>query len=209
MISAASHTMTPVSLQDRSDQELVRLAIDAPEDRHGRAAAAALLARYQGRVYQWCWRYVRNRDDALDLAQEVLLSAYRNLASFGERARFSSWLFAVTRNRCVSAVRRPGLLVDGDAEPELVPAGDPQPDEELVRLEEEERLDELLRAHLTPREQEALCLRCVERMPVDEITRVLSISEASGARAVLQSARRKLRAALSRSRSLDRDEDSR
>jgi DNA-directed RNA polymerase specialized sigma24 family protein len=55
-----------------------------------------------------------------------------------------------------------------------------------------------MRSHLAPLEQEALWLRCVERMPVDEITRVLGIEGSTGARAVLQSARRKLRAVLDR-----------
>ena len=48
------------------------------------------------------------------------------------------------------------------------------------------------------REQEAIYLRCFERLPVDEITSLLSITGASGARGLLQSARRKLRAALAK-----------
>jgi hypothetical protein len=50
-----------------------------------------------------------------------------------------------------------------------------------------------MRRHLNPVEQRAFYLRCFERMPVDTITRLLAIEGATGARGVLQSARRKLR----------------
>ena len=52
-----------------------------------------------------------------------------------------------------------------------------------------------IRDELEPQEQEALWLRCFEGLSVDAITEVLAVREASGARAVLQRARRKLRAA--------------
>ena len=72
----------------------------------------------------------------------------------------------------------------------------------LDRLDEETVLG-LIRNHLEPQEQEALWLRCFERMPVDAITEILGINEASGARAVLQRARRRLRAALEERRRLE------
>ena len=56
----------------------------------------------------------------------------------------------------------------------------------------------LLRDHLSPLEQEAIWLRCFEGLPVPEVTRLLGLTHASGARSVLQSAREKLRTALAR-----------
>ena len=88
-----------------SDQELVALAVRERTSPAGRAAASELLGRHRGRVYIWCHRYVRDHERALDLAQDVLLSAWRSLDSFQGRSRFSSWLFSIARNRCLSAVR--------------------------------------------------------------------------------------------------------
>ena len=51
---------------------------------------------------------------------------------------------------------------------------------------------------LTPQEQEAIWLRWFERMPVDDITCALGLDTASGARGLLQAARRKLRVVLYR-----------
>jgi DNA-directed RNA polymerase specialized sigma24 family protein len=61
-------------------------------------------------------------------------------------------------------------------------------------------MEALLREHLSPVEQEAIWLRCFERLPVGDVTRMLGLTHASGARSVLQSARGKLRAALERRR---------
>jgi RNA polymerase sigma-70 factor (ECF subfamily) len=190
--------MSGVPFKDESDAELVDRAIAQAESEEGRAAASALLERYRERVYVWCRRYVRDHERACDLVQEVLLSAYRNLGTFSGRAQFSSWLFAIARNRCINEVHRVSLLLDEEMDPDQIAARDGDPAADLEQALDERALLALICEHLTPREQEAIWLRCVDRMPVETVTRVLGIEERSGARAVLQQARRKLRAALER-----------
>lgn len=70
----------------------------------------------------------------------------------------------------------------------------------LATREEEAAMEALLHDHLNPVEQEAIWLRCFEGLPVPEVTRLLGLTHASGARSVLQSAREKLRVALARRR---------
>jgi len=179
-----------------SDRELVEIARRDPDGRRGRAAANELLGRYRRRVYSWCFRMVREHETALDLAQEVLLSAWRGLPEFDARSQFSSWLFAIARNRCITALRPRVLSRDASVDLEgLVEEAD-DPLDRLALIQEESAVLEAIRESLDPIEQDALWLRVVECLPVDEITRVLRIPAASGARAVLQSARRKLRARL-------------
>lgn len=181
---------------DLDDLGLLARAVAEPESPTGRKAASALLGRYRERVYIWCLRYTRDHEQALDMAQEVLISAYRNLDSFGGRSQFGSWIFSIARNRCLSEMRRPALLVDEESDPDDRASGSSAPDEELEDRLAEEELLELIRRCLDPVEQQALWLRCFEKMPVDEISKVLGVEEASGARGVLQRARRKLRAAI-------------
>lgn len=188
--------MKTQSITERAESELLDLARSDPESRMAKQAASELLGRYRQRVYAWCLRHVRDHEHALDLAQEILISAYRNLASFQERARFSSWLFAIARNRCLSEVRRPRLLYDEERAPDELCGSERSPAQALEEKLGEEALLELIRETLSPQEQEVIWLRCFERMPVDGITRMLGIQQASGARGVLQSARRKLRAVL-------------
>lgn len=162
------------------------------------AAAGELFGRYHGRVYAWCRRYRRDPEQALDLAQDVLLSAWRSLATWEGKAPFGGWLFVVTHHACLRAARSRPPAGDGEIILEELP--DPRPDAATVYEDEQERaaLLALVREHLDPLEQRAVWLRCGEKMPVDEITRVLGLDTASGARGLLQTARRKLRAARAR-----------
>jgi RNA polymerase sigma-70 factor (ECF subfamily) len=190
--------MTDVAAQEPDDQRLFEIAVGDPGGSAGRAAASRLLGRHQRQVYLWCRRYVRDHERALDLAQDVLLSAHRSMASFEGRSRFSSWLFAIARNKCLNSVAAKRLLVDDEADPDAMADAAPPPEAALEVEQDEERVRRLLMEHLDPLEREALWLSCFERMPVEEITRVLRLDNATGARGLLQRARRRLRAALDR-----------
>jgi RNA polymerase sigma-70 factor (ECF subfamily) len=190
-----------VSRQDRdctslSDLDLVRVIQSGGNAAFYRAAAEELFARYRKRVYLLCYRYVKSHERALDVSQDVLLRAYERLDSFDGRSEFSCWLFAIARNRCLNVLRSVSLWHDDGNDPELMPDSGAGPDRQVEEQEDEERILGMIRTVLDPIEQRALWLRCFEKVPVDEITELLGIKAASGARAVLQKARRKLRAAM-------------
>jgi RNA polymerase sigma-70 factor (ECF subfamily) len=195
--------MTKHAMEALPDEELLRIARRNPGDPLGSRAVSVLLERYQDRVYVWCYRLVRDHDEALDMSQDVLLNAYRRLGTFEGRSGFASWLFVIARNRCLSALRRPSPLWEDEHAIDRIEGPSAAPDEEFERRLDEEEVLNLIRIHLDPIEREALWLRCYEGMPVDEITRLLRIDAATGARSVIQRARRKLRAVLRRPESAD------
>jgi RNA polymerase sigma-70 factor (ECF subfamily) len=179
-----------------SDDELLRTVQSDGDPERRRTAATELITRYRDAVYLWCFRYTRDRDRALDLSQDVLARAWGKMGSFEGRAKFSSWLFAVTRNRCIDASRRVNPL---QTDVDLDEFADPSPPIDAITEERGEGwLLGIIRDELAPQEQQAIWLRCVERMSLDEVTRVLKLDGTSGARAVLQRARRKIRAAMKR-----------
>lgn len=179
------------------DGELLRVARSDGDLARRHDASALLLLRYRDAVYAWCLRYTRDPDRALDLSQDVMVTAWEKIGSFEGRSKFSSWLFAVTRNRCIDASRRVDVLSDESISEEH-PDPARLPDAIAFDGRDEDRLLDLIRRELDPEEQKAIWLRCIERMPVEEITGVLGVSGESGARALLQRARRKLRAAMDR-----------
>ena len=96
----------------------------------------------------------------------------------------------------MNEVRRIDLLHDECPDPENISGRETGPDRQLEERESEERILRLVKATLDPLEQKAIWLRCFERMPVDDITQLLGIEAKSGARGMLQTARRKLKAVM-------------
>ncbi len=181
------------------DEELLLVVRSGGDAERCRAAATELVLRYRDSVYLWCFRYTGDVERALDLSQDVLTSVWERMGTFEGRAKFSSWLFAVTRNRCIDASRHVSYLLDEDAVTSA-PDGRPTPDAALNEERDEQWLLQMIRTELEPDEQQAIWLRCVERMRIDDVTRIMKLENASGARTVLQRARKKLRAALERRR---------
>ena len=190
--------MRRAELERLDDAGLVRLAQGHEDEALARDAAAALMERYQQRVYHWCRRLVRNHEEALDMAQDALTNAWRELDRFDGRVPFGGWMFVIARNRCLRSLRPRVLLRDEGAELDELAASARGPEQMFEERVSEESVLRLVREHLDPAEQDAIWLRCYEGLSVDDITRMLGLTSASGARGLLQSARRKLRAELAR-----------
>jgi RNA polymerase sigma-70 factor (ECF subfamily) len=183
-------------LEGRNDDELALTVRQHVGGREAERATNILLDRWQERVYRWTRRFVRNREDALELTQEILVQMVRGLRNYEPRGQFGAWLFTIARYRCLSAVRAKSLDIDPDFELESILSPSAGPDAEAELREREAQVLAAMKGVLDPREQLALWLRAYEDMSVEDITRVLGLGEASGARGLLQTARRKLRAAL-------------
>ena len=69
-------------------------------------AIALLFERYQLKVYRFALRWVGNSATAEDIVSEVFIELWRHAASFEGRARLSTWILAIARNKAVSAMRR-------------------------------------------------------------------------------------------------------
>ena len=178
------------------DEALVRAYQEDPGGVRGREAVSRLIARWQLRVYAWARRYVREREQALDLAQDSLLQMYEALPRYEARGKFSAWLFTIVHNRCLTAVRRRPLTRDPEVDLDGLPATELSPEDWVESADGQERVLAAIRDALEPHERTALWLRAYEGMSVEEITRVMGFTGATGSRGVLQTARRKLKAAL-------------
>ena len=84
------------------DRDIVELLRKAGRDR----AFEELLRRYEGKVYRLCCALLRERTQAEDAAQESLVRVWKALDRYDGRAALSSWIYAITRNRCLTALER-------------------------------------------------------------------------------------------------------
>lgn len=78
---------------ETSDRDLIAAVLDGSE-----AAFAALVGRYQDRVFRLLGRYCRDSVECEDLAQEVFLKVFRKLHTFKHDAQFFTWLYRITVN---------------------------------------------------------------------------------------------------------------
>jgi RNA polymerase sigma-70 factor (ECF subfamily) len=89
-----------VSAADSKDQRLVeRLR------RHDETAVAELADVYGARIYQLAFRYVKNREDAEEVVQDVLMKVFRKIEHFRGDSALSSWIYRITFNTAMSRLR--------------------------------------------------------------------------------------------------------
>jgi RNA polymerase sigma-70 factor (ECF subfamily) len=69
-------------------------------------AFALLLERYERKVYRLCCSVLRDPDQAADAAQESLVRIWKALGRYDDRASLSTWIYTITRNRCLTAIER-------------------------------------------------------------------------------------------------------
>jgi len=87
---------------EATDEEvLVQRAARGDED-----AFAVLLNRYKGMMYSMAYRLMRDPGRAEDMAQETFIKAYAALPGFRGQSKFSSWLYRICYNTCISELRK-------------------------------------------------------------------------------------------------------
>jgi RNA polymerase sigma factor (sigma-70 family) len=190
-----------------TDEELMFVLCDsnrANDERLGESLFGELFRRYHVRVTSWCFRFTRNRGRALDLAQEVFFRAYRHRHGFRGDSRFSTWLYSITRNHCLSAIKKIADPVDGG---EIVPLrlqdfSTTPPDIAIERKQRHREMWQLIDNALEPTEARVMALHYGYELPLAAITRKLALTNPSGAKAYVVNARRKLSRAIKRHASL-------
>ncbi|NND98179.1 MAG: sigma-70 family RNA polymerase sigma factor [Pirellulaceae bacterium] len=127
-----------------------------------------LVDRHQQAIFRFAVGILGNREEAQDVTQEVFLAAFANLHGYdSSRAAFSTWLFTITRNRCINLLKK-SRPIELD-EPEMV-RGDVSSDQ-VVRQELSEQLDRALAA-LSVEQRTAFVLAEIEELPYAEIARI-------------------------------------
>src|SRR3954467_14787871 len=86
-------------LTDADDEALIDALVAGRRD-----AFDVIVARYGRLIYQVCYRFVGNHEDASDLAQDVFVRAARGLAGFKRRSSLSTWLYRIAVNVSLNRV---------------------------------------------------------------------------------------------------------
>jgi len=145
-----------------------------------------LAVRYRNQVFAIAYNAVRNEEDAWDLAQEAFLKAWRNIGKFRGQSAFFTWIYRITVNLSIDALRRRriegGMEFDDDVAPARIepgaataPHGEPPPPQRLQNREIQARIDEALEK-LSPEHRLVVVLREVEGLSYEEIAESMDCS---------------------------------
>lgn len=139
-----------------------------------------LYDRFAGLVYNKCYGFAKDGDEAKDLAQDIFLKLFVKLASFKGNSKFSTWLYAFTYNHCVNYVTRNTAK---KIEKQSVDYADienisEEPDDSGFT---EMRVDKLKQALelVSPDEKMILLLKYKDNLSIKEIESVLDIGESA------------------------------
>ena len=191
------------SICDRAPEDSRRppctAAVDsAPEE----CRVAGLFERYHRHVVAWACRITGSYELARDLAQDVFIKACSGIDGFRGDAQVKTWLYTITRNCCRDHLRKRAARPI-EVNEEMVAAAAPVVENAALRWVERQHAATLVRslmrdAKLDRTEECAFRLHYGDELPLRVVATRLGLSNASGARAPLLNARRKLRRSAQR-----------
>src|SRR5262245_30343584 len=170
-----------------------------------RVAFGRLVRRHQRRVYAAALHMLGNHSDADDATQEAFVRAYRGLPTFDGRADFYTWLYRITVNTALNALRtgrRGTALVQRSGAEAAHVGGRPEalghdarsPAHQVEHTGEVQRVLDAV-AELTPALRVTLVLATIQELPHKQIAEILEIPEGTVAWRVNE-ARRQLKLRL-------------
>jgi RNA polymerase sigma-70 factor (ECF subfamily) len=149
-----------------------------------------LVDVYGPRIHQLAFRYLRNKEDAEEVVQDVLYKVYRNVGEFRGDAALSSWIYRITFNAAMSRLRSASYQRAQEAQRSLAPGGDdsasatlPEPadwsniaDEQLLRSQLRRKVFRAVLA-LPAIYRAPVVLRDIQGMSTEEASAMLRVKD--------------------------------
>ena len=165
-----------------TDQDMTWIAASRKGDVQ---AFNRLVIKWERRVYNMALRILRDREDATEVAQESFLSAWRGLRNFRQGAKFSTWLYRIVINHCLTRLRYrpPGFYLSLTAEEEpgypdaYLRVAATQP--EVLLREEQRRRVLAAMERLSPNQRAVVELKFFQELTFEEIGVILDTPQST------------------------------
>lgn len=138
-----------------------------------------LVLKWEKSIYNLTLRMLQDPDEAAEAAQEVFLSALKNIRRFRQDAKFSTWLYRIAVNHCISRLRRrpPGFHYSLDDTRSEIYRDErlhthESHERELLREERRSQVRQAL-AHLTPEQRAVVELKFYQDQTFEEIASII------------------------------------
>jgi len=160
-------------LEKLSDEVIVKMAQE--ELPHDLTAYREILRRYEGLVYNTCYKVIGNAEDAQEVSQDALIQVFHKLNQFEGRSAFKTWLYKVVHNYCRNRLskiirRREGKeAYEGEM---ITTEADPAANADKHDLSE--KVQEALNK-LKDKDREVIVLKFMSGLTLQEIAEVLDL----------------------------------
>ncbi len=156
---------------ETADIDIIARILDGDQQ-----AYALLVDRYQNFVFTITLRYIKSREDAEEVAQDVFVKAYRALKDFKGQSKFSTWLYTVTTTTCITFLRKKKIEVQSlDNEKVFASADNIDGGMKANQVEQKSRLQMVNEAisMLSPDDAHVITLFYKGEQSLEEIAQVL------------------------------------
>jgi RNA polymerase sigma factor (sigma-70 family) len=158
-------------------------------------AFSYLVTKYQDVVFSIALKVLRNREDAEEVAQETFIKAFRSISSFRGKSKFSTWLFSIAYNTCITGVRKKKFHTTSIDQVQLNNEEEDWDDLGLS-AEEKSKMLEMSLKKLPEDDYTLVILYYYEEQSIEDISRIVGLSE-SNVKVKLHRARKKLHLIMS------------
>lgn len=145
-----------------------------------------LVDQYQELVINVCNSFLHNKDDALDVSQDVFIKAYHSIGSFRGQSKISTWLYRIAVNQSLNYIRdrkRKNIFNSldvlfnnpGSDPAETMEDQDDIATEKMERQEQKHLLHKVIES-LPKKQRVALTLNKLEELPYKEVAEIMNIT---------------------------------
>ena len=128
-----------------------------------------IMIRYERQIYRVCYRFVEDREDAMDLAQDVFVKAFEHLPTFRRESTLKTWLYRIAINHCLNHVKKHSQ--EFVQVTEFTSSTKSSAQAELEHQEQRQRFRRLVK-RLPPKQKAILELRVNEQLSYEEIAKI-------------------------------------
>ena len=173
-----------------NDSEIISKVLSGDQQ-----AYAELVSRYQNYVFTLAFRFMKNREDAEEVSQDIFVKAYRALADFKGSSKFSTWLYTIVNNTCITFLRKKKLQTYSLDKEGVFEAADSQDSGMRANLVEQKSKVAMVNSAislLSPDDAEIITLFYKSEQSLEEIASILGV-ETNAAKVRLHRARTRLK----------------
>ena len=149
-----------------------------------------IVEEYKEIVFSIAMKVLKNRDDAEEMAQEAFIKAYNSIHKFRGNSKFSTWLYSITYNHCISQVRKKKYEVNTLDDIQVIDESDSFNLDGFNDDERREYLEAALKK-LPEEDYTLVILYYYEEQSMEEVAKVVKLS-VSNTKVKLHRARKKL-----------------